>query len=268
MLVWALAACEPPPDVPQSADSAEPELVPAWPTAQMAFHHPVLEVPDDFDRPGVFVVGGHGAPGNQGNLGCKCQREQDFTLDASADLARRLRHLGIFDVTQGRTGTRTPSYPSRLRHLVRSKADVLLELHSDARGGVTWWKTGQTEDGEDCWRTDDSPGVSVLVSDEGSAELAGNRLDLARAVATALSDAGFGMFELGYGDLYDNDSTPGVYVDRRGLMMLRRPTVPSILIETHNAFDGREVERWQEERTRDAFGRAITEALIDYFSTR
>jgi N-acetylmuramoyl-L-alanine amidase len=39
--------------------------------------------------------------------------------------------------------------------------------------------------------------------------------------------------------------------------MLRRPQVPSVIIETHNAPDEREVARWDETRTLDAFADAV-----------
>ena len=236
-----------------------------WPAPGLVFHHPILTVPPDLGRPSVFIVAGHGAPGNRGNVGWRCQAEEAFTLDAASDLADRLAMLGIFDVTEARTGTTRPSYTARLRHLARSGADVAVELHSDARGSGQE-VAGLTLDHRPCWRNDDAPGVSVLVSDQGPAALNADRLALARHVADALGEVGFGLYDQGYGDQYDADSTPGVFLDRRGLRMLRRPGVPSILIETHNALDGRETQRWNEAATRDAFARAMTEALLRYFT--
>jgi len=238
----------------------------AWPAPDVVFTPPDIRVPDGFGTRGVFVTAGHGTGGNVGNIGCRCQLEQDFTLRASHELAEQLRTLGLFDVTEARTGARRPSYRSRLRHLRRSGADVMVELHSDYRGRDLLIE-GQHESGEWCLKTDDSPGLAVLVSDEGPDDLRDARITLARSVAEALWEAGFGYFDgYQYGESYDGDSVRGVYVDRRGLMMLRRPSVPSILIETHNALDPNEVARWDEERTEDAFFRAVTKGLVDYFA--
>jgi N-acetylmuramoyl-L-alanine amidase len=67
-----------------------------------------------------------------------------------------------------------------------------------------------------------------------------------------MTDAGF-LPWIGddYGGQYEADETPGVWRDRRRLFVLDRPKVPSIIVETHNARDGREPERWQEPRTHE-----------------
>ncbi|MEZ4316894.1 MAG: hypothetical protein R3F61_05310 [Myxococcota bacterium] len=65
--------------------------------------------------------------------------------------------------------------------------------------------------------------------------------------------------------MYDRDEVTGVHIDRRGLMMLREPTVPSVIVETHNAKHFEESLRWREERTREAFVRAVTDGLITWF---
>ena len=243
--------------------------VPVWPEEGATFVHPVLEVPKGFGTPGVFVVGGHGAPDNPGNLGCKCQREEDFTLEASLDLASRLSSMGVFGVTTGRDSPEArPSYPRRLQMLRRSGAEAMIELHSDSRGR-DFYAVDVSDDGLWCLQADDDPGLAILVSDEGPGWLAEARLALARHVADALWETGFLMYDgNAYGGLYAADDTAGVFLDRRGLMMLRRPAVPSILIETHNAKDRPEVERWAEPRTRDAFGRAVALGLLRYFAER
>lgn len=262
----SLVACAAPdPDWGHFEPPADPDL-PLWPEQQATFIHPVLDVPEAFGTPGVFVVGGHGAPGNVGNLGCVCQLEQDFTLDASLDLATRLSTMGVFDVTMGRDTEETPSYPRRLRRLARSGAGAMLELHSDSRGGDVF-AVNVSEDGQWCLQADDDPGLAILVSDDGPDTLNQLRLALARRLAEALHETGFLMYDgARYGTLYEADTTPGVFLDRRGLMMLRRPTIPSVLIETHNAKDRSEVDRWSEGRTRDAFGRAVALGLLRYFS--
>lgn len=267
MLALLALACTSPTPPPVVITPPPPAPWTGWPTPEVTFAPPDIVVPEGFGVRGVFVSAGHGTGGNIGNVGCRCQLEQDFTLRASHDLADQLRTTGLFAVTEARTGAKRPSYRSRLRHLKRSRADVMIELHSDYRGGREWFVEGQHDNGEWCYRVEDTPGLAVLVSDEGSEELKQARITLARAVADALWEAGFTYFDgYQYGDQYDGDLVPGVYLDRRGLMMLRRPEVPSILIETHNALDPNEVDRWDEPRTKDAFFRAVTKGLVDYFA--
>ena len=59
----------------------------------------------------------------------------------------------------------------------------------------------------------------------------------------------------------------GVFVDRHAqnqrIFILRRTLMPTILIETHNALDPREADRWTEPRTYDAFAGAVAAALVD-----
>lgn len=172
---------------------------------------------------------------------------------------------GPLVAVRARTGDARPSYAARLRHLARSGATTLIELHSDARAdGVV--ANGVAPDGETCWRDDGEPGFTVLVRDRGDDELVARRLTLARSIARSLTAAGF-LPWVGdnYGDLYEADEVAGVWRDRRGLYMLDRPSVPSVLIETHNALDGRESLRWTEPRTHDVFGRAVIAALVAFY---
>ena len=72
----------------------------------------------------------------------------------------------------------------------------------------------------------------------------------------------------GYVGLYAADAeVPGVFVDRHApeqrIFVLRRAPMPSILVETHNALDPREAERWAEPETVDAFAAAIAAAIAD-----
>jgi N-acetylmuramoyl-L-alanine amidase len=265
-----MTACVAPPTTPVARSAQEQVVVqapepPVWPEAGGGLTHPVIEVPEGFGRPGVFVVAGHGTGRNHGNTGCLCQLEEQFTLEVADDLARRLEATGIFEITRARTGTARPSYASRSAHLARSGADLMLELHSDVRA-VTSFAHTQRDDGSWCYAADEDPGFAILVRDQGFPKTVARRLALARAVAGSLGQAGFPAYDgRTYGRLYDLDSTPGVFLDRRGLYMLKHADVPAILVETHNAYDTREAVRWEEEATRDAFGRAILQALIQFF---
>jgi N-acetylmuramoyl-L-alanine amidase len=50
--------------------------------------------------------------------------------------------------------------------------------------------------------------------------------------------------------------------DKR-IFVLKKTTMPAILVETHHALDAREAMLWNDPFTRRAFAAAITQALID-----
>ena len=88
------------------------------------------------------------------------------------------------------------------------------------------------------------------------------------ALGSAMAQAGFPPYPgADYGSLYEaHPEQPGVFVDRheprKRIRMLRRPTMPSVIIETHHAWDRREEARWQEPATLEVFALAVTAALI------
>lgn len=260
VLLWLACAPLPPPSaVPPPVVEVAPSV---WPEAGAPLTPPVVEVPEGFRPQRVFVVAGHGAPGNSGNLGSTCVREQDFTRMAADRLARMLDATGQLDAILARTGGARPSYRARLAHLEASGAAAMIELHSDSRADSAT-AAGVAEDGEVCWSDHREPGFTVLVRDRGPAALVAERLSLARHLAIAMAQAGFPPWTGdNYEGLYEADAVPGVWRDRRRLFMLDRPTVPSVIIETHNARDLLESQRWQEARTHEVFGRAVLAGLL------
>lgn len=267
LLVLAACTSHPVPDGPPLSIESALHVPPVWPEPGTELVPPVIEVPDGFGPETVFLVAGHGAPGNDGNLGSACTREQDFTLDATERLADLLDATGVFTAVRARRGAARPTYRARVAHLERSGATAMIELHSDARADAPY-ANAVSPDGETCWRDDGEPGFTVLVRTRGAAKpLADERLALARSLARALTDAGFPPW-VGdnYGSLYDADDVPGVWLDRRNLFMLRTPKVPSVIVETHNAMDGREVVRWEEDDTHDVFGRAVISGLLSFYA--
>lgn len=269
LLALLSIACVPaPPEVAARAAPVAAPAEPVWPEEGAPLRPPPIEVPPGFRPRTVFLVAGHGAPGNDGNLGATCVREQDFALEATEALGRRLDATGWFRTVRARTGEERPSYAARLAHQERSGASTWIELHSDARADAVT-PNGTSADGETCWRDDGEPGFTVLVRDRGAARLVEDRLALARALARAMTETGF-LPWVGdnYGEQYVADEVPGVWRDRRRLFVLDRPRVPSVIVETHNARDGREPLRWAEERTHEAFGRAVIRGLLAFHDRR
>jgi N-acetylmuramoyl-L-alanine amidase len=243
--------------LPASADEA-----PRWPD------RPALLSPSSVParaRPlRVFLDAGHGAEDNTGNRSSYCMAEQDFTLSLAVDVADELRRLGHH--TRLSRGTDRPvPYAERAEAASAWNADVLVSLHSDIRGHAEAWSPRA---GVTCLRSREAPGFSVLYSDAGAVAQASARQGVAIRFARALQAAGFLAYEgAHYGSDYAADATPGVFADRhpaeKRIFMLYASTVPSVLIETHNALDDREVRLWQSVATRRAFATALARALAD-----
>lgn len=261
-LLFLLACTEPPPPPeppPQAgSDLALPEPA-AWPDNGVILTPPEVDIPDGFGPVRVYVEAGHGFGGNTGNTGVRCQSEQDHTLDIAQLVEERMGRLPGFVTTMSHTELPGPTYTARMQAAAAWKADILLSFHSDWRGEPkpkTW------PDGRVCDAVDDQRGFAVLWSDEGP--LAERRLPLARGVARQLTATGIPPYDGSfYGDQYLHDDVPGVFTDRRGLMMLRRPAMPSIIVETHHALDLLEVERFDEAPVREAFADAVIMGIVE-----
>lgn len=253
---------------PKAMGSVDPA---AWPSPEARLRLPVASFPPGFGRRRVAVDAGHGALKNKGNTSCFCVDEQDFTLEAANELAERLRATGHFEVLLSRQGDARVEYRARVEEAARWGAEALISLHSDVRGKFDQWAP---EAGKSCPMSLAAPGFSVLWSDDGEPALNGARLALARRAARRMAEAGFTPYLGGeYTGLYEADSEePGVFVDRHApgsrIFILRKPEMPSILIETHHALDPREAARWKEKATFDAFAAATAAALADVLGER
>ncbi|WP_257446459.1 N-acetylmuramoyl-L-alanine amidase family protein [Archangium lipolyticum] len=267
----ARAASIPPEPLPAPAAVSSPVTPtvaspPSWPAADAPLTVARVAFPPAFGRKRIYLDAGHGAPGNEGNSSVTCEPEESFTLRVAQDLARRLEATGHFKVKLSRKPGQRPRYPHRLAEAERWRADLFVSLHSDARGEASWWM-GAPE--QWCLRNDAAPGYSVLYADDTSEPLLSQRLTLARALARRMGEAGF--FPYGgedYVGLYDSDPVqPGTFVSRhqpgQRIFVLRKPRMPSVIIETHHALDLQEVARWNEERTLEAFAAAVAQGLVD-----
>lgn len=223
--------------------------------------------PATFGKKRVYLDAGHGAPNNPGNSSCICQDEQDFTLDVAENVAAWLRKTGHFDVKLSREGNDRVAYAARVEAAVRWNADVFLSIHSDIRG-----QTGETQKlGRDkvCRVNLGTPGFSVLLSEDGEDKLVGQRKTLARNTARRMREAGFGAYAgVEYGTLYAKDpEEDGVFLDRHAfeqrIFVLWKPTMPSIIVETHHALDPREVHLWGQASTHEVFASVIAASLVD-----
>lgn len=262
-----LLACQAPgpaqaPDPPPRANSALRPGEALWPAAGAPLSSPMT--PEPRAQPWrVSLDPGHGAPGNEGNTGVRCQVEAEQTLRFAEPLAEALEQTGAFEVRLSREGEQRPGYRERAAAADAWPAEVLLSLHTDARYDVI------PDPLPDCPRVEGAHGFSVLWSDEGPTALVEQRRGLARALAGRLAEAGFTPYDGAfYQGIYARDEAhAGVFLDRhepaRRVFMLRGPKTPSVILELHHALDPLEVQRWEEEATWEAFHAAVAAGLAD-----
>ncbi len=263
-----LLACSPPPapapPAPPAAELEVPAPPPAWPEPGAALR--ILLAPSPKDRAlKVVIDAGHGAPENLGNTSVRCEREADFTRRTQDGLLARLRGWAGLTLQAGRPTEALRSYTERIQAFDAWQADAVISLHSDTRAGDGWSRSVETG----CWQGYGAEGFAVLYSDEGASNRVEPRRRLARAVGRRMAEAGFLPYGgADYPGLYaPDDEVPGVFVDRhedrKRIRMLRAPKVPLVIVETHQAVDPREVARWEEPQTLDAFAAAIHAAVVD-----
>jgi N-acetylmuramoyl-L-alanine amidase len=236
-----------------------------WPGDRATLTRIVPTFPSRFEGVRVMIDPGHGARDNKGNESSFCVDEQDAMMDLAEAVAERLEATGRFDVRLTRERGALVEYADRVADAAAWGADAFVSLHSDVRGHWTHWSP---EPGVTCRLSLHAPGFSVLYSDEADAGLTARRLELGRAVAHRMTEAGFLAYGgAAYAGLYGGDATPGVFVDRHAvdhrIFVLRRTPMPAVLVETHNALDAREARRWRDADTIDAFSNALAAALAD-----
>lgn len=225
-------------------------------------HFSILESPPPGPRLRVVIDPGHGARGNTGNRSAFCRDEQDFTVDLARDVKRELEATGRFEIRLSREARETVEYKSRLDAAASWGARAFVSLHSDVRGHAETWRP---REGLECPRHRGGTGFAVLFSDEVAAGLT-EREHLASGIAREVSRAGFVPFEgVEYSADYAPRPTAGVFVDRHApdarIFVLRSSSMPSVIIETHNALDDREALVWEDPEARRAFARGLARAL-------
>jgi N-acetylmuramoyl-L-alanine amidase len=236
-----------------------------WPESAAPLAVPATELSPDFGSRRIYLDAGHGAEENRGNRSSFCRDEQDFTLDLARDTQAHLEATGAFEVKISRRPGQIVAYADRVSEAEAWRADVFVSLHSDVRGETQPWEPAA---GTVCLRSREAPGFAVLWSDHGELPLAARRLALARALSRRLLAIGLPAYDgAEYLELYAADDQAGVFVDRHRrderIFVLWRPSMPSILIETHNALDDREAQRWEEPATRRSFAAALVAALVE-----
>ncbi len=217
----------------------------AWPAASAQLEIPAL--PEGGEPRRIYLDAGHGAEDNVGNRGALDQLEQSFTLALATDIQQALADVAGVEIRVSRAEGELVAYRDRVSAAEAWPADVFISLHSDVRHP-------------------DAVGFSILWSDEGDASLVTRRVTLARSMAEQLSAIGLPAYNGDeYVGLYEGDLTDGVFVDRhqthQRIFVLRKPTMPSIIIETHNAKSVPEARRWEEAAVRRAFAHALARVL-------
>lgn len=226
---------------------------PTWPERGTPLASVDPTFPASFGIRKITLDAGHGTGDNLGSTTVHCVKEADVVLALAGDLADRLEATGHFEVRLSRSSADGPSYSRRLRDAHDSEA--LISVHTDARGNP--WEWG-------CWRDENEPGFAILWADRGDEALVAQRGVLAHSLARHLTATGITPYDGDmYGERYDRDEVPGAYLDRRVLFMLRRPEVPSLILEVYNGLSVSEGDRWEEDATRQVLADALSAALID-----
>lgn len=230
-----------------------------WPDTA---HLSLLEAPPPGPVLRVVIDPGHGAADNTGNRSSFCRAEQDFTFDLGRDVKRDLEATGRFEVRLSRGPGETVDYKTRVAAADSWGARAFVSLHSDVRGHAETWRPTEALE---CPRHRGGTGFAVLFSDE-SENRATERERVASGIAREASAAGFVPFQgVEYSADYAPRTTAGVFADRHApeerIFVLRASSMPSVIIETHNALDDREALAWEDPRTRRAFARALARAL-------
>ncbi|MFT5679706.1 MAG: N-acetylmuramoyl-L-alanine amidase [Myxococcota bacterium] len=270
-MISLLLACQPQTEVTIDLAPVAPALsvsldTPDWPDPDAPLTVQTVAFPPDFGVRKVYLDAGHGSGRNTGNTSSYCESEADVMVALSGPLAAALEATGHFSVRESRKPGESVSYRSRLSTATEWGAEVFISLHSDSRGALIPW---QPTPDQSCYQSTDTPGFSVLWSDEGA--LSNDRQALARALATAMTATGFLPYDGGeYIGLYGPDTVGGVFVDRheprKRIMFLRRPTMPSVIIETHHAMDPTSAKRFAEPETLAAFHAAVISGLAGFLS--
>lgn len=274
-LGWILLslACTPSTPIAHAQDAesapAQAEELVAWPLGPVTAH--ALQVPEGFGVRRIALDPGHGAASNPGNSSARCEAEQDAMMRLSSVVAAQLEATGHFEVRLSRAPGELVDYPERVRQAQVWGAEALVSLHSDSRGPGSPWSPSE---GLECMRQDNMAGFMVLWSDEGPPELAQAREALAVSLSWRMSQAGFTPYDgTDHGALYGaHPSQAGAFVDRHApgkrILMLRRPEIPSVIVETYHAWDPAELARWDQEATVQAFSAALAQGLVDTLSAQ
>jgi N-acetylmuramoyl-L-alanine amidase len=254
----------------QLTSASSSVATPQWPDDAVKLQVQPVQFPAGFGVVRVYVDAGHGAQGNKGNLSSWCEDEQDFTLRVALHLVDSLAATEHFEARTRRPATAMP-YADRAKEAEQWGARAFVSLHSDVRGATESWSPAQ---GMTCLKSDQAPGFAVLLSDEGSDLAVERRQTFAFLVASHLETAGFPPYDgAEYAESYEPiASHAGVFLDRHAIdkriFVLRKPSMPSILIETHNALYPREAQRWREPATLEAFDAAVIAALVELLGSR
>lgn len=237
-----------------------------WPSPGAPLSPPALPSDPPRAKLRLYLDAGHGARGNKGASSVFCEAEQVHTLRVAQRVAEALQRTGRFEVLLSRKAHGEAPYAARLKAAAAFGAEAIVSIHADARGTAHGWIT---PDAKVCFRNDATPGFAVLWSDDADTPLLLARQKLATSVARRMEQTGFLPYDgADYEGLYDPTAAQaGVFVDRHlpgfRIFFLRRPEIPSIIVETHHALDLEEVSRWREVRTVDAFAAAVAVGLLD-----
>jgi len=142
----------------------------------------------------------------------------------------------------------------------------MISLHGDIRGSGQAWVAPNGCEG---LRLDGHLGTAVLWSDEDPTRTP-ERRRLAHALAARLEAARFVAYDgQSYESLYDTSAT-GAFISRHRpgsrIGFLRKPAVPSVIIEVGHLLDPAVEDRLSEAPVRGALAQAVLGGVVDALS--
>ncbi|MFK7930734.1 MAG: N-acetylmuramoyl-L-alanine amidase [Myxococcota bacterium] len=238
---------------------------PDWPRSGVRLSPPPVVVPASLQGRVIAIDAGHGAPGNTGAQSATCRAEADVVLPIAEAVAEYLENAGL-SVVRLRPPGQSPSYSRRLARLSASEAELMISIHGDIRGqGVPW----DAPDGCDGLWLAGQWGTAVLWTDEDPTRTEGRRR-LAHALSQRLASTNFVPYDgENYESLYET-SAPGAFISRHRpgsrIGFLRKPSVPSVIVEVGHLLDPSVEDRLGEPRVRAALAQAILGGVVDTLS--
>ncbi len=237
---------------------------------------PALELPPVSGDPGlplIVIDPGHGGadPGTTGRTGTL---EKTLTLAMARRLRTALLETGRYRVMLTRDGDEFVSLRRRVRIARAAQADLFLSLHADSnpdrrlRGVSVYTLSERASDREAAAlaarenRSDSLPGIALDPGDDATASIL---IDLTQRETRTESDALAGALlrRLGEDAVLLNHSHR-----EAGLIVLKAPDVPSVLVELGHLSHREEERLLLSAEYQELLTTAMTAAIEDYFAWR
>lgn len=234
---------------------------------------PISEPSNSSGRARVVIDPGHGGV-DPGAIGVSGAYEKDIALIYSRAIAQELRKTGRFDVELTRDRDIFLPLRDRLQHARTTGADLFLSFHANShpkrstRGVSVYTLSDRASDKEAALlaaHENKSDAISGVNLGNYSDDVQDILIDFARTKTNELS------VKFARDILVDQIRPEAALLTRpwrsAGFTVLKAPDVPSVLVELGYISNPREERLLTSPGHREKMARAVTNAVIEYFST-